>query len=165
MPDREIVKKYDDVRSSLENAIAVSDDMNVNGDEENAELSYIRKTLNQLNDDFKAEIERLEQSTEWDRFCMAFFGETNAGKSTIIDALRIVYDEETRREEINRQSEELNAEQAKEKTDYKELIDKIELLNNSLANQGESNSRYLIRNFVFGAIGIVVGFTLAFFLL
>ena len=102
MPGQEILEKYDAVRSSLEKAIEVSDDIEVSGEEENAELDYIRKTLNQLNSDFKAEIERLEESSEWDKFCMAFFGETNAGKSTIIEALRIVYDEESRREEINR---------------------------------------------------------------
>ena len=95
MNNKEIQKKYDDVRLSLEKAIAASDNMEISGDEENAELSYIRETLSHLNSDFKAEIEKLEDSSEWDRFCMAFFGETNAGKSTIIEALRIVYDEES----------------------------------------------------------------------
>ena len=33
-----------------------------------------------LSSEFKTEIDRLENSSEWDRFCMVFFGETNAGK-------------------------------------------------------------------------------------
>ena len=105
MPSQEVIKKYEEVRSSLEKAIEKSDDIEISGEEENAELDYIRKTLIQLNFEFKTEIDRLENSSEWDRFCMAFFGETNAGKSTIIDALRIVYDEEKRREEINSQND------------------------------------------------------------
>ena len=66
MPDQDVLEKYEKVSSSLENAINVSDDIELSGDEENAELAYIRGTLGKLNDDFKAEIGQLENSTEWD---------------------------------------------------------------------------------------------------
>ena len=36
----------------------------------------------------KAEIHSLEDQAEWNTFVMAFYGETNAGKSTIIEADR-----------------------------------------------------------------------------
>lgn len=42
-----------------------------------------------LRTDFVQKLEKLDENAVWDRFTIAFFGETNAGKSTIIEALRI----------------------------------------------------------------------------
>jgi Sigma54-dependent transcription regulator containing an AAA-type ATPase domain and a DNA-binding domain len=165
MPSQDVLEKYNNVKLSLENAIATSDNIKISGEEENAELSYIRSTLNQLNDDFKAEIERLESSSEWDRFCMAFFGETNAGKSTIIEALRIVYDEESRREEINNQRERFNEDILEEKEEYAELISNIKNLNESLIIKEKSRNIDLIKYIGIVVLGIVIGFVLAFILL
>jgi molybdopterin-guanine dinucleotide biosynthesis protein len=39
---------------------------------------------------------------EWDNLVVAFFGVTNAGKSTIIETFRILFDEETRRAAIHK---------------------------------------------------------------
>lgn len=44
------------------------------------------------------EYDSLKKNTEWNRFTIAFYGETNAGKSTIIESLRILLGEETKRE-------------------------------------------------------------------
>lgn len=165
MPSKEILEKYDDVRSSLENAIATSDDMKIYGDEENVELAYIRTTLSHLNEDFKTEIERLESSSEWDRFCMAFFGETNAGKSTIIEALRIVYDEETRRAEIGRQSEQYNTELSHQNAEYSKLVETLKQLNDSLAEPPKRiTGKDLIKYVGLVTIGFVIGFVVALFL-
>lgn len=43
--------------------------------------------------EFKANKKQLENNTEWDNFSIAFYGETNAGKSTIIEMLRIYFNE------------------------------------------------------------------------
>ena len=40
-------------------------------------------------------------STEWDKLVIAFFGETNAGKSTIIETFRVLFDETERHKNIN----------------------------------------------------------------
>ena len=40
-------------------------------------------------------------STEWDKLVIAFFGETNAGKSTIIETFRILFDETERHKNIH----------------------------------------------------------------
>ena len=165
MDNQEIMKKYDDVKSSLENAIEASDTIKLSGEEENVELGYIRKTLNQLNDEFKDEIDKLERSSEWDRFCMAFFGETNAGKSTIIDALRIVYDEETRREEINRQNEQFQEKLSEERSKYSDLVNALMELNNALAIQSATKSHEVIKAVAFVAIGIAIGFITGHFVL
>lgn len=44
----------------------------------------------------------LKQNLVQDHLVIAFFGETNAGKSTIIDTFRIIFDEETRRNAIEK---------------------------------------------------------------
>ena len=165
MPSQEVIKKYEEVRSSLEKAIEKSDDIEISGEEENAELDYIRKTLTQLNSEFKTEIDRLENSSEWDRFCMAFFGETNAGKSTIIEALRIVYDEESRREEINSQNDMIKSALSEEEKDYSELVQELARLNTSLEVKKEFNVKKALIGSGLIVIGVILGFLIAFLVL
>lgn len=165
MPNQDVLGKYEKVRSSLEEAINVSDDIELAGEEENAELAYIRGTLDKLNSDFKAEIEQLENSAEWDRFCMAFFGETNAGKSTIIEALRIVYDEESRRNTINEQGGQLLEEKNKEEKEYTELIDALKRLNASLVPQKKSKLKPILIAIGFTTLGVICGFVFAILIL
>lgn len=55
-------------------------------------------------DSFKQEkldkaIKELRLSQEWNRFTVAFYGETNAGKSTIIESLRIYFKEKEKEEQ------------------------------------------------------------------
>lgn len=47
----------------------------------------------------------LRENLVQDHLVIAFFGHTNAGKSTIIDTFRIIFDEETRRNAINNRKE------------------------------------------------------------
>lgn len=165
MPSQEVIKQYEEVRSSLEKAIEKSDDIEISGEEENAELDYVRKTLTQLNSEFKTEIDRLENSSEWDRFCMAFFGETNAGKSTIIEALRIVYDEESRREEINSQNDMIKSALSEEEKDYSELVQELARLNTSLEFKKESNVKKVLIGSGLIVLGVILGFLIAFLVL
>ncbi|MCQ2518146.1 MAG: hypothetical protein MJ119_05225 [Lachnospiraceae bacterium] len=165
MPNEEVFKQYDEVRLSLENAIKVADNIEVYGEEENAELTYIRNTLAQLNADFKTEIEKLENSSEWDKFCMAFFGETNAGKSTIIEALRIIYNEESRRAELAEQEAQFEYQLADEKTKYSELVSIINQMNVALDSQNNMKIKKALKVIGFVAIGVVIGFFAAFCLL
>lgn len=44
------------------------------------------------------QVHALERNAEWDAFTIAFYGETNAGKSTLIEALRIALGEATKRD-------------------------------------------------------------------
>lgn len=55
--------------------------------------------INRLKDDIKKSIKELEDNSDWKRFQIAFFGETNAGKSTLIETLRILFNEPTKREQ------------------------------------------------------------------
>lgn len=45
------------------------------------------------------DLEFLNNNQEWDSFTIAFYGETNAGKSTLIESLRIYYGESKKLEE------------------------------------------------------------------
>lgn len=178
--NEEIIRKYETVRNSLESAIKASANIELSGEEENAELMFIRDTLNNMNQDFITEIERLEKSSEWDKFCIAFFGETNAGKSTIIEALRIVYDEELRRRELDKQFEKTQDEINEENAKYMDLINSLIELNDSIEIQDETSTNELknqdeltnsskpnriIWTIGLILIGVVIGFLIAFLIL
>ena len=49
-----------------------------------------------IHDDLAKRIEALQRHARWDTFTVAFYGETNAGKSTIIETLRILLHEQTK---------------------------------------------------------------------
>lgn len=48
----------------------------------------------------KVRITDIKEGAVWDNLVIAFFGETNAGKSTIVETFRILYGEETRAEKL-----------------------------------------------------------------
>ena len=164
MCNEDILNKYERVKTSLEKAIADSDSIELSGKDENKELASIINTLKKLNDDFKSEIEKLEKSSEWNKFCIAFFGETNAGKSTIIEALRIVYDEELRRREINEQKMQLYEELNNEKNQYFELINSLKELNESI-NFKKINIKKIIIWIGLIVLGVIIGFVTAYMVL
>lgn len=73
-----------------------NDDHDVNQHEEALkQLARVQSDINQSIDEFR-------QNAEWKKFNISFFGETNAGKSTIIDTLRILLGESTKIEQQKR---------------------------------------------------------------
>ena len=161
MPNQEIMDKYTRVKNSLEDAVKAAGTIVLDNDEEATELSIIRNKLETLNNNFKDEIERLEKSSEWDKYCVAFFGETNAGKSTIIDALRIVYDEEKRRAAIDGQALKLKEELVNENKNYSELILSLKQLNDSLVIMKKNRVNSIIKTIGLFILGVIVGFLLS----
>jgi hypothetical protein len=71
--------------------------------EENEEIKAARKeALTQLNEsrqEIQDSLSHLEKNSEWDVFTIAFYGETNAGKSTLIETLRILLNEPNKQKE------------------------------------------------------------------
>lgn len=161
MPNQEIMDKYTRVKNSLEDAVKAASTIVLDNDEEATELSIIRNKLETLNNNFKDEIERLEKSSEWDKYCVAFFGETNSGKSTIIDALRIVYDEEKRRAAIDGQALKLKEELVNENKNYSELILSLKQLNDSLVIMKKNRVNSIIKTIGLFVLGVIVGFLLS----
>lgn len=160
MLNTEVEKKYRDVQTVLEDALESTETIDLAGQEENVELSDIRKTLETLNIEFKSEIEKLKNSSEWDKFCIAFFGETNAGKSTIIESLRIIYDEETRRAEAMAQKNGYHKLMTKHCEDYRNLISSLKTVNVSLKNKYGKNNNWIFC-IISGVVGLVLGLVLA----
>lgn len=108
---------------------------------ENVELS---KSIETARDSFaqlksKADIvlQELEKNAEWDALTVALYGETNAGKSTIIETLRILMGEKTKLEQRRKFREvcekfdldhdivETWKKKKKEISDYEETLEKI----------------------------------------
>ncbi|MDD9180013.1 MULTISPECIES: hypothetical protein [Aliivibrio] len=58
-----------------------------------------REILDKLHTQVTEQLYCLEENAEWDTFTIAFYGETNAGKSTIIETLRILLKEELKKEQ------------------------------------------------------------------
>lgn len=98
-----ISRHYKEVREIISQSLR---DANVyistRDDEENKFFEEIKECLSDQDKVFKQEIDGLEKISDWNNFCISFFGETNAGKSTIIETLRIIYDEESRRKKIQK---------------------------------------------------------------
>lgn len=88
---------YSDVSQSIAHAMADIAELKVDHKDGQQQLSNMMLRLRGIQEGFDQELEFLEEHAEWDRFTMAFFGETNAGKSTIIESLRILFKEESRR--------------------------------------------------------------------
>lgn len=53
----------------------------------------IKKGLDSIVNELEKKIKELKNNSEWDRFTIGFYGETNAGKSTLIETLRILLNE------------------------------------------------------------------------
>jgi len=91
---KEPKKIYDNLNKSI---LDIIDKLQLKTDDEKFEASKF-EVIN-LIDAFRKErldvaIDDLKNSQEWKKFTVAFYGETNAGKSTIIEALRIYFHEE-----------------------------------------------------------------------
>jgi len=62
-------------------------------------IAEVQKTLEPRRKALRSHIAELEKHVNWDRFVIAFYGETNAGKSTIIETLRIILHERGKTED------------------------------------------------------------------
>ena len=149
--------KYSSVQTVLSDAIKKANAIKVFGEKEGAELAVIKQTLESLNADFAAEIAKLKNASEWDRFCIAFFGETNAGKSTIIESLRIIYEEESKRCEALEQRMEYYGLMKQHCEDYRDLVSSLGEVNAALQEHNGQKKNW--RNYlIIGAVSLVVGF-------
>ncbi len=92
---------YKDISDSLESAKGNLSALNLNNQEGQEKLSGIVGQLSSIKKHFDDELGLLQENAEWENYVIAFFGETNAGKSTIIESLRILFNEESRKNLIN----------------------------------------------------------------
>ena len=62
-------------------------------------VEIARDSFAQLKNETDTVLQELEKNAEWDALTVALYGETNAGKSTIIETLRILLGEKTKQEQ------------------------------------------------------------------
>ena len=98
---------YANVSSNIGNAMANILSLNVENKDGKREIGNITDKLRDIQTRFDNELDQLKTHAEWDTFTLAFFGETNAGKSTIIDSLRILFKEESRQALLQQHADDL----------------------------------------------------------
>ncbi|WP_137804400.1 hypothetical protein [Pseudomonas sp. G(2018)] len=118
-------KLYARVASDIATALDDVSRLDVSNDKGNAHLANVKDKLGEIKSRFDSEISYLEKHAEWDNFTIAFFGETNAGKSTIIESLRILFEEKKRQALIKKNQATVSDIQAVFSKKSDELIDEL----------------------------------------
>lgn len=116
---------YSSVAESIKSALLDINSLDIKHKDGQQELSSIRETLSEIQSSFNEELQLLEQHAEWEKFTIAFFGETNAGKSTIIESLRILFEESSRQELLSKNAHDLVKYE-------KELLDNVNVVREAL---------------------------------
>ncbi len=87
---------YFDVKRSIKDLQRIFEDTD-GGDEKLRELNQKSLELFQkLEFESLKELESLTNNEEWENFTIAFYGETGAGKSTLIECLRLFFKEQSK---------------------------------------------------------------------
>lgn len=131
---------YADVGRNIEQTLADIAGLHVENEDGKKQLNTITEQLQILQNTFNQKLAYLQEHAEWDKFTLAFFGETNAGKSTIIESLRIVFDETSRRQllqnnqnDLQKAEQELRENLTQLRSDlgrvYRDVVDKISAIN------------------------------------
>ncbi|WP_448196921.1 hypothetical protein [Pseudomonas putida] len=118
-------KLYARVASDIATALDDVSRLDVSNDKGNVHLASVKEKLGDMKSRFDGEISYLEKHAEWENFTIAFFGETNAGKSTIIESLRILFEEKKRQALIERNQATASDIQAVFSSKSDELIEEL----------------------------------------
>lgn len=98
---------YTNISESIGSAMADILSLNIEHQDGKREIGNITDKLRDIRTRFDGELHQLKTQAEWDTFTLAFFGETNAGKSTIIESLRILFKEESREALLQQHADDL----------------------------------------------------------
>ena len=104
---------YYDIKNDINDILIDASNVNMEKEEDTIFIMGLIKEMEKLNKKFDEDIDFLEKNAEWEKFTIAFFGETNAGKSTIIESLRIIFDERERKKEIEKNIKEVKIKEDK----------------------------------------------------
>ncbi len=83
------------------------------------------KEFQQLESKSLKELESLKHNEEWENFSIAFYGETGAGKSTLIECLRIFFKEQNKKDQQER-FKQLDLDYQEKYKDDKSLIEQYD---------------------------------------
>ncbi|WP_143483793.1 hypothetical protein [Hydrogenovibrio sp. SC-1] len=117
---------YRDISANISSAVHDLSEIKLEHQEGNQQLIEMQNLLNSMQKRFNEELVFLEENSEWDVFSVAFFGETNAGKSTLIESLRILFNENERQKLIDANAQDV-------KVIEESLTDQVETLRQHIA--------------------------------
>lgn len=91
---------YDDLKEKISDLIAkiVKNEQVLDTNLVGEKLNESKQILSFQQKEIERKIDELKRNSEWDYFTIAFFGETNAGKSTLIEVLRLLFAEKSKNE-------------------------------------------------------------------
>lgn len=89
---------YRELASDIKGILRTVEELEDNQPAASAKAS-VNAVLAPLAQEFDVRIQELDRNAEWDTFVIGFYGETNAGKSTIVETLRILLGEASKQEE------------------------------------------------------------------
>lgn len=92
--DSDYLNIYSDLIENVDEVLNDISKIEIQHIEVKAKNEEVQSKLKEIRNGFVQNVEKLEKNAVWDRFTVAFFGETNAGKSTIIESLRISMQED-----------------------------------------------------------------------
>ena len=92
---------YEKIASQIKAVIDKLSQQNAK-DKIDKDVSFAIDNLYKLNEIIQKELNELKKISEWKKFTIAFYGETNAGKSTLIEALRLFLKEKSKVESQNK---------------------------------------------------------------
>ncbi|TKZ35825.1 hypothetical protein [Brachyspira catarrhinii] len=150
---------YRDIKNDIDDILIDVSNANIEKEEDTIFIKELIKEMEKLNKQFDEDIDFLEKNSEWEKFTIAFFGETNAGKSTIIESLRIIFDELNRRREIENNMKEVKIMEDKLEEKSNELLSSLSKLN-KIAEDEDMKSideikklqSYIKKGFIFSII-------------
>lgn len=96
---KDIECKYNELLKTLTETSDQLDDVEGKNPETKDLQGGLIKALKKLIESVKSESQHSLNAIAWDRLVIAFFGETNAGKSTIIETFRIMFEKGRKRGE------------------------------------------------------------------
>ncbi len=95
-----------DIYLSVEKSIKELQSIFKNTDDKDEKLKKSNqealKVFQKLESESLKELESLKNNEEWENFTIAFYGETNAGKSTLIECLRLFFKERSKMDQQER---------------------------------------------------------------
>lgn len=86
----DVSQLYKQARKSLSRALTDLSEIKIDDEEGNRYLAEVRESLTALNDRFDDDMGHLDRHAEWEKFTIAFFGETNAGTLSLSRVFRPV---------------------------------------------------------------------------
>lgn len=95
LTNNSLYKLYETIQDNIKE---VGTTITTLAEKDRLEDKNILKSIKGITDKTQKEFDDLKENSEWNKFTIAFYGETNAGKSTLIEALRLYLKESTKQD-------------------------------------------------------------------